>query len=91
MKKFVLILLIGCGLDGQAAREEAEVFAKQTLGFEQPVVDCQNYDSNDDGYVSCTVVDRATNDREAIECSGWWSWNSGCRLATGARGPARTQ
>lgn len=93
MKTIITILsvltLTACGFDGEVARGEARDFATRTLGFNSPVVTCQDFDSDTDGYVSCTVVDSTTKEREAIECSGWFTWNSGCRLATGAGGRAR--
>lgn len=87
MKAFtitILIALSGCGLDHEKAAAEAQDFATNVLRFKQPFVTCQGYDSDGDGYVSCTVVDGATNDREAIECYAAVSWNDGCRIATGA-------
>ncbi len=79
----IAVLLSACTLDGQAARKGAKLFARDTLGYTNPVINCQNVDSDNDGYVSCTVVDTGTEHREAIECSGAFSWNTGCRLATG--------
>lgn len=77
-----LIFLTACGLDGQTATSEAQAYARE-LGFTNAHVTCQDFDSDGDGYVSCTVVDRTTHEREAVECSGFATWNSGCRLATG--------
>ncbi len=82
----ILILAPSCYQD---LTPDAEKFARETLGFSDPIVSCQNYDTDGDGYVSCTVSDRASKDREAVECSTWKNFNSGCRLATGKRRQAK--
>jgi hypothetical protein len=41
-------------------------------------VECVKWDSDLDGYVSCTVY-RESGDPLYIECAGAWTLNEGCR------------
>lgn len=87
------VVASACGLlvaDGPEATNNARQFVRSTLGWEGARVTCQDYDSDGDGYVSCTAVSKV-GEREALECTGAWSWNDGCRLATGAGRARRSE
>lgn len=86
--------LPACGYGGNAPGEAttflATIYPGQTFN-----VDCQSWDSDGDGYVSCTAAPRASaqvgqvgadgrvtplGEPVALECSRKLSMNSGCRL-----------
>ena len=69
------------GTDDGTAETEARAFAKQ-LGLTVRGVSCAGYDSDGDGYVSCTLsVTEGTESRVlAVECARAVSFNTGCRL-----------
>lgn len=70
---------------GDTARSEAHKFLGELYPGVIFNVDCQDYDTNSDGYVSCTAVERTPPGAPrttplAIECAKRMSWNGGCRL-----------
>lgn len=89
--RYILIaaLVIGChSADVGSARRQAQEFMKKIPGAVS--VECNDTDSNGDGYVSCTIF-RGSRDPVAIQCGAenWCVTNcaSGCRLAVpGATG-----
>jgi len=79
---FVVVALLGLGCEQQRATAQAEArrWAAE-LGYTVRGASCANVDSDDDGYVSCTVVvvDGDTARPMAIECRGAYSVGNGCR------------
>jgi len=75
----LLAVLSACGIDGTKARKNADTFTRTALGATPKKITCQNTDSDGDGYVSCTVRD-SEGELYALQCSGAFSFNSGCRL-----------
>lgn len=67
----------------QSTTDDAKAFAVK-MGETDPKVECTTYDTDGDGYVSCTVF-RKDKDPVAIECARGFSMNSGCRLQKVAR------
>ena len=67
MKRALMILmLVGCNhADVADARKQAEEFMKKIPGAES--VQCNDSDSDGDGYVSCTIF-RGSADPLAIQC-----------------------
>lgn len=81
----VLLVVIfgmqGCNKAGEEATQDAIKFGKN-MGENITGVDCVKYDSDGDGYVSCTLFLR-DKPPFAIDCAAHSlaSWrNSGCRL-----------
>lgn len=81
----VVLLMSFCSscknLTGEA-HKESEAYARQyakDLGMEAKGVTCAGMDTDNDGYISCTL---ATTDGRliAIECAGAAYMNSGCRI-----------
>lgn len=79
----------GCGCacqsaDSAAVEQSAKEFAqKGGLKLQGAGASCVSYDSDGDGYVSCTLFLEG-GQTMAIECAGHtWTgkWNSGCRVA----------
>lgn len=70
------------GVDGEAARPEAETFGKSICGKDFVSSQCADVDTDHDGYVSCTVVCAKEGGREihAVECAAKVIFNSGCRM-----------
>jgi prepilin-type N-terminal cleavage/methylation domain-containing protein len=60
-----------------AAKQEATKWAKE-LGIEFTGISCADYDSDNDGYVSCTLALKS-GDTKQIECRGAYSIGHGCR------------
>lgn len=77
---FSLLILTGCERN---LKEPAEAAARKwanAMGFEDNKIVCVNSDSDQDGYVSCTMV---SPDKKvtAIECVGSsYTFNEGCRI-----------
>jgi hypothetical protein len=59
------------------AKQEATQWAKE-LGLEFTGASCADYDSDGDGYVSCTLAMK-NGDTKQIECRGAYSIGHGCR------------
>jgi hypothetical protein len=59
------------------AKREAAQWAKE-LGIEYSGISCADYDSDNDGYVSCTIATK-NGDTKSIECRGVYSIGHGCR------------
>ena len=82
MKKLLVVfaLVLGaCGVDEDGAREWVNSNFPDARSF-----DCVSIDSDDDGYVSCTVFFDGQRDPLAIECAAAFTpLKDGCRLATG--------
>lgn len=78
---FAVMRGCGGGFDNGKATESARQWA-YTMGIEPKAVSCVDYDTDGDGYVSCSVSyeNRAGDIKVVpIECSGTLSWNEGCR------------
>lgn len=85
MKKIMVLVLwvlavVGCDQQRDTAKQEAMRWASE-LGYQVQGVSCANIDSDDDGYVSCTVavVQGDTTRAMPIECRGAFSVGHGCR------------
>jgi hypothetical protein len=78
----ILIMAACHNADVASARKQAEEFAKEIPGAVR--VQCNDSDSDGDGYVSCTIF-RGSNDPLPIQCGAenWCVTNCahGCRLA----------
>jgi hypothetical protein len=79
------ILVASCsgalGIDYDAATKEAEAWTTK-MGLKGQI-DCARTDSDNDGYVSCTLVVKKENgDTEIVplECAKKYAFNSGCRM-----------
>lgn len=87
----VAVVLAGA-CSGAAAPEEARRFLATLYPGRTFNTTCQQYDSDNDGYVSCTAVERVAVVRMegdalpppaeplALECSATLSCSSGCRM-----------
>lgn len=82
------ITYLTLGADTAEAREWAEdwTLANVKTGTLQNI-DCQNHDSDGDGYVSCTVSvnENGSTKLYPIECAATWPWQfrwaqKGCRF-----------
>ena len=75
-------MLMNCsGANKAAAAEEANKWSKE-VGIKDANVSCVNSDTDNDGYVSCTIAYRDNNGElktKAIECAAKLTWNTGCR------------
>lgn len=86
MKRICVLsfVLCSCISSKEHATVEAKKFA-QELGMTDAIVVCQEYDTNGDGYVSCTLKHgenlTPVECRVVTDCIG-----SGCRIAVGQRG-----
>lgn len=60
-----------------AAKREATQWAKD-LRLDFAGISCADYDSDNDGYVSCTIAIK-NGDTKPIECRGAYSIGHGCR------------
>jgi prepilin-type N-terminal cleavage/methylation domain-containing protein len=73
-----------CSSSRNTAEEEARVYASK-MGMTLKGVSCMNRDTDDDGYVSCTlnVIEKDGKENSIpIECAAKWSYNNdGCREA----------
>lgn len=83
-RALLILVLFGCNnADVKDAQTQAETFMKQIPGAMS--VQCNDSDSDGDGYVSCTIF-RGSADPLAIQCGAenWCVTNCahGCRLAT---------
>ena len=69
------------GGDHESADKNAKAWASQ-MGFKDAKITCLDYDTDNDGYVSCSIAQK-NKDGEVritpIECSGKFSFNKGCR------------
>jgi hypothetical protein len=59
------------------AKREATQWAKD-LGLDFTGISCADYDSDHDGYVSCTLAMK-NGETKQIECRGAYSIGHGCR------------
>jgi hypothetical protein len=88
-----LTLTIGCKAIVGADTDEAEGYAKEFVaknfpGQEVISIECQNADSDDNGYVSCTVSIKGKDGEPkllALECAATWPYEgrwamNGCRV-----------
>lgn len=73
-------VVVGKVNGGSTATEEAEKYL-QTMGVQYDALQCQNWDSNNDGYISCTYSYQGK--MGGIECASTFSFNSSCRVPMG--------
>lgn len=80
---FAMVIFRGAACsaaDEREATKAARAFTNDVLGLPGARVSCQGADTNNDGYVSCTVV---ADDRIIpLECAAWLTWGDSCRVAT---------
>jgi len=76
---FIGVFAASCSGSGQrnAAKQEATQWAKE-LNLEFTGISCADYDSDSDGYVSCTLAMKSGETKQ-IECRGVYSIGHGCR------------
>lgn len=76
---FYSLLLFGCLENPSNLETQAKEFGV-SMGYDVKGVSCMNYDSDNDGYVSC-AVNIGTQEPLQIECSSMYSiFRRGCRL-----------
>lgn len=66
------------GADHRSAESEFRAWAKK-LNLEYQGESCNNHDSDNDGYVTCSYTDK-NGEMHSVECAGSWSFQSGCRM-----------
>lgn len=78
MKFALLVFLvfgISCGTDPDVSEDRARAFAQRANFTDISSTDCQRYDTDDNGYVSCTIF-RKDHDPVGVECPRRGSANS---------------
>lgn len=65
----------------EGAEREASKFAGK-LGIASPTVSCMAADTDDNGYYSCTLFDKARNKMYPVECTSVLTINSGCKMSS---------
>lgn len=75
---FLIASLTGCAgsTEKHAAEREAKAWAAE-LHITPTSISCADYDSDDNGYVSCTLV--IGTDLKQIECRSAYAFGHGCR------------
>lgn len=66
------------------AEHDAKAFVTKMYGATNANASCMDRDTDNNGYVSCTVVyDKANGEQVAmpLECGANFSWNTGCKMA----------
>lgn len=73
-------VLRSCSSSGDEAAAEARKYA-QSLGLEIKGVSCTDRDTDNDGYVSCSVSHNDNGKLEImpVECAVRWGMNNGCK------------
>ncbi len=74
--------LVSCGT-GTSPEEHARDYAVK-MGMKPIGVECMSYDTDGDGYVSCSIAEEGKRPF-AVECSAWGSFNRGCRAQKGVQ------
>ena len=77
---FLFLAVAACGTSIEDSENRARAFAEKAR-WNYVAVECQKYDSNDNGYVSCALF-MPRGVVESVECPTWRSCNDRCRLAT---------
>lgn len=93
MRRWIAITTLAMTLGSSAGCyenvERLEGTAKayvQKLGYQPIGVSCMNRDSDDDGYVSCTVTVNGLDAPLAVECASRWRLlTNGCKLQRNGR------
>jgi len=76
----VALTTIACG-DPEAAKAAARVYAKD-LGYEVTGISCAETDTDDDGYIACSVRVKGQDLPLALECGrGTLTFAGGCKQA----------
>ncbi len=91
---FALFLFPGCKAVIGADTDEAEAYAAEFVAKNFPGkkvvnIECQNADSDDNGYVSCTAgIEQANGDVKLhpLECAATWFYEARWAM-TGCRTP----
>ena len=92
MKKIIAIMslcIVGCVPpdEQQTYVENEAVTFGSSLGLKDVRATCVSSDSDNDGYVSCTVLGKDTDGKSTtllVECAEkavWWQTNQGCKVA----------
>lgn len=77
---FAGIIGRGCTSSSTSATEAANRYVSTFHpDWSSPRVSCQNYDTDQNGYVSCTIG-APSHQPELIECPALVSFNSECRI-----------
>ncbi len=77
----IAILMHGCIDQRPGAESQARQWGRD-MGLNVTNVSCANRDTDNDGYVSCTVAtknDKGDVQLHPIECAAKLTWNDGCR------------
>lgn len=63
------------------AEEYAREYTTRFMGTRSAIIDCMGTDSDNNGYVTCTVAPQAGARTTQIECvsNTFFEWNKGCR------------
>ena len=78
----VIMAGIGFGDNKNEAEKSARAYAEK-LEMDLQAVNCVSRDTNNDGYVSCTLMVRQPNGRTgpmAVVCAKKFSINDGCKI-----------
>jgi prepilin-type N-terminal cleavage/methylation domain-containing protein len=80
----VVLLMAGafisrCIPSGDQAEKDARKWAA-SMGYDIQGMSCVNFDTDGDGYVSCTLNVKGDAQPVAVECAASTSLNSGCRM-----------
>lgn len=92
MKKIIAIMslcIVGCvpPSEQQAYVENEAIAFGSGLGLKEVKATCVSSDSDNDGYISCTVLGKEVDGKTTtlpVECAAkavWWQTNEGCKVA----------
>ena len=80
----ILVAVIWSFVGGRGSSEKATLAAHswcQEMGYQAEKVNCAGNDSDQNGYVSCTVrTSGASSQLISLECASGYGWTEGCRL-----------
>ena len=77
----IALAFLSVGCSGRSENHAKEWMAK--MGWDDvDAIDCMSFDSDNDGYVSCTA--RRGDKLIGIDCAAFFSLQSGCRMQKGA-------
>lgn len=68
---------------GRGSSETATLAAQswcQEMGYQADRISCARNDSDQNGYVSCTIRTLNPSQLISVECASGYGWTEGCRL-----------
>lgn len=81
-----LVILVGViwgAVGGRGSSEKATLAAQswcQEMGYQADRISCAGNDSDQNGYVSCTIRTSSPSQLISVECASGYGWTEGCRL-----------